>query len=227
MPKRKSRHISSGRRSSRSHKRSRMSANRKASKALRIVRALRSSRELKFKESNGQLTTDQTGANTITLNSMTQDIKQNGRIGDKISMNTIYIRMQINSATGSAPHKTRVIIGYTPKLTTPAALNGSVFQDFSNDSYNYRAQRQTNPTTRYKILYDKVVTLNHLQWNGTNALNESSKDVWVKIKLRGLKVQFVAESATVLTGALWFGIINQQATGDIVPYNYRLTYFDD
>lgn len=152
------------------------------------------------------------------LNGIAEGSAYGQRVGRKIKMNKLLLRLQIDIVPGTVTQGKgiRVTIVYDSQTNKTKPIVGDIFATVSGTTTN-PASTTTTPTSvkayenpdnrdRFKILYDKTQNLNPN--TGTNEDLVPVGKLWINkfLNLRGLETIFCTNGATegdISTGALW------------------------
>ena len=180
-----------------------------------------------------------TTRNVKLCNGMAQGTDYNTRIGRKILIKSVYVRLTFqpetaNTLASNSTARCILIWDLQPNSATAIPALSDFFEAFSAGTtwMNTNNMMNLNNRERFVILWDKMVTLGFLN---TNAANGSSCRVLKKYKKVNLSVTYSATGAatngqpnTIATGALWLVALGDAVTGGSVqsPGVVRIRYTD-
>lgn len=230
---------------------SQMALTTKVSKLQYAVNQLQKDSELKIQDHQNAGNLVIAGSYATTENCITrvtQGIAGNNRIGTKIAVQGILLKFFIRSRSAELTEATNVrVIIFVDKSPETAIASAPVLQTLYtpngllNNTATSLVHCQTNwpVRKRYKVLYDKVVTVNPdtvLDYDpvtgNTTSIFPKTQEYKKFIPLKGFPVMYNGTgglSTDVATNSiwLWFGqTVTGSAVGATVDYSTRL-YFRD
>lgn len=208
----------------------------------RKIKKLENNVELKWLDGYSPAITAPKTGQVVPLCSVTQGTAPINRIGDMINATSIKIRYSILSPSAILdPVRVRVVVFWdkTPAGVSPLLIGGSITGSVFDNTVTVQpvfAPINWNYVDRYRIIYDKVITLNPKVVLVTDASGNVTDYCSVmsthkkKIKLgRHIKYDDNAPGiASYATNGLFMGILGDVAPGNepTVEYSTRL-YFKD
>ncbi len=179
-------------------------------KALKLVRKVIRSQEIKFIQLDGTAFPDWSGTQISNIFLPTQGLTDQNRIGDSIT--TKSLRLAVTMSAVDAPTSIRLII-IVDKHNTVATLEEVLFTTGSAQiivsDYNHDTRKE------FIVLYDKVVNLEFPSYD-TNVMVSLPKIIYKKklMNMRNKKIVFNAGTTTVNVNKVRFWMVS-----DINPTN--------
>lgn len=208
----------------------------------RKIKKIENDIELKYVDTVFNDTVD-TGGDLVLLNSLATGTTQLTRIGSEINATSVQFRLSCvtNDANTDGPNFIRVILfwdrqanGVAPVLfadpisASPALLNNATITTIVNTPYQYENSE------RFRVLYDKVYTLNPriAQTVVAGAITETYPvGLYIKKKIKlNRKIKYDAAAlgiGSINTNSLYMAFVSSEAANaPTVDAGFRL-YFKD
>lgn len=170
--------------------------------------------EYKYIEPNNTATGVDYDGVLYALNTVSQGVTDNTRIGDSLKVQRLTMRYAVKRNSADSLIRVIVLWEQIPTLSTPAdVINGAGGTNAPLGPKVYDNRFKT------RFLYDRTFALSS---------NNSIKNVDVNLPIN-LHTQYSAGSTTITTGKLWLLVISDQITSNLPTFQYltRVTYTDD
>lgn len=160
-----------------------------------------------------------TFGNVILLNALVQGVNSNERIGRKIVMKSVFIRLN-SIANSNNASQVRYMIFYDRQTNGATPASSSVV-----GQNNFCGLQNLGNSERFVVVCDEVTDSRQ-----SNSVNISSKR-YIKINLETVYAGTAGTVADILTGGLFFVAANNsdQTTGatNTVDWTCRVRYIDN
>lgn len=193
------------------------SASEKADEALRIAKLatkIASSKEIKVFGTYANYNSFTENGQLVRLNAISQGVGDNQRVGDRIMMKTLGVKMSVLNSDSAY---IRVIILYAPEAKITAASDvvegvATVFAPFTFKPYDKRKWS--------RILWDKTYALDDPATSGLMYNEEFNLPI-------NRPTQFDAATTTINAGDLFVLFVSNSAVAEqTLVFSYRLYYTD-
>lgn len=169
-------------------------------KALRIVKSMQKARELKFLDEDINLQNVDESGQILALARPPQGLTDQQRIGDKIELNSLTLKMRAAQSGGQNAHM-RVIL-YLDKANTITSVS-DLLLGVTTASFAPLKHYNKDKRKEFRILLDKNIILTSV------GLNVVYKQFFKRLKI---PVVFNAGSQTVVSNALKICLISNAAS---------------
>ena len=166
------------------------------------------------------LNTWSTGGGILNCTPITQGAGNGQRIGDKINVRRVNIVAQITgnavSLAGDGFMRYRAMLIWTKANQQALPVAAELFADATSDTTIFFSPLNKQYKWKYKVLYDKFVTLNMQAWNSTaGTLMRVSKTLKISKKINKV-TQFATATSAAFTdiedGLLIFAVFSPDNT---------------
>lgn len=208
----------------------------------KLIKANRADKSYRYTLSTGNFT--KTWTNMILnqtmflVNGLSQGAGTSQRVGDLITMNSFHLRMQIESKTSQAgnqnfhPFRMILLLDKCPDGIVPARDKILQPSPVPTDTTAYLAPLNQDYIKDYKVLYDKVYTMNSLSSVSHAGILEPqniSREIRINKYFKDMPVQYIKGTtdgtiSNLASNALWLFIFSRYDDGCGFNINYIFKY---